>query len=296
MKVFLTGANGFIGSRLVDELIGAGHQVVGLTRSLGGAKRLEAAGAVAHRGDIEDIARLQRGADDCDGVIHTAFDHDFSNYVANCKKDERAIKALGAALSGSDRPLVVTSTTLFGERTPGSIADEDVFNDVHGNPRVISERAIRDLAEKGVNVSAVRLAQIHDRCRQGLITFLVALARESGCSAYIAGTDNKWCAAHLDDTVRLYRHALDRAVAGGRYHAVAEEGVMLQSIAEALGQTLGLPVCALDEQQAAAHFGWLNAFVAKNMMASSDKTQERLNWKPLKSGLLDDLAHLTPGT
>ncbi|MFT9366872.1 MAG: SDR family oxidoreductase [Gluconobacter sp.] len=293
MKIFLTGATGFIGSGLLSELMGAGHTVLGLTRSDAGMQRLRAAGAEAHRGDLEDLNSLRAGAEVCDGVIHTAFDHNFANYADNCRKDRQAIETLGAAFKGSNRPLVITSTTLFGETVPGQGADEDTFNAEHTNPRVGSEIAAQTLIERGMNVSLVRLSQIHDTYRQGLITFLIELARQTGQSAYIENSANRWSAAHVSDTVNLFRLALEKQVAGARYHATAEEGVSLKSIAEEIGRRLGVPVTALSANDAAAHYGWLIGFVTKNMIASSQKTQERLNWRNNGPKLLTDIANLS---
>lgn len=292
MRVFLTGANGFIGTRLVSELIDAGHQVLGLTRSDEGAQRLIAAGADVHMGDLKELRTLRIGAENCEGVIHTAFDHNFANYAANCEQDRRAIDALGDALRGSKRPFVITSTTLFGEAIPGQVADEDVFNTRHSNPRVISEIAAQDLIEQDMRVSLVRLSQIHDRSRQGLVTFLVQLAVQSGRSAYIENEACQWSASHLADTVQLFRLALENQAIGMRYHATAEEGVTVRDIAEAIGKRLKLPVVALSREYAASHFGWLYAFVSKNMTASSLKTQERLEWTPEGPTLLNDIANL----
>ncbi|NVN02111.1 MULTISPECIES: SDR family oxidoreductase [Asaia] len=292
MRVFLTGANGFIGSRLVSELINAGHQVLGLSRSDAGARKLIALGAEAHRGDLKDLQSLQAGAENCDGVIHTAFDHDFTNYVANCEQDRRVIEALGAALRGSHRPFVITSTTLFGEATPGHIADEDVFNTLHTNPRILSEIAAQEMIERGMNVSLVRLSQVHDRTRQGLVTFLVQLALQTGRSAYIDDNMSRWSAAHLVDTTQLFRLALEKGTTGARFHATAEEGVPVRGIAEAIGKRLGMPVVALSAKDASSHFGWLQGFVSKNMTASSTKTQDRLGWTPRGHDLLSDIADL----
>jgi len=292
MKVFLTGANGFIGSRLVTTLLAAGHDVLGLTRSDAGALRLRASGAEPCHGTIEDIDGLKEGAARCDAVIHTAFDHDFSRYVENCRKDERSIRALCEAYESTRKPMVITSTTLFGEPVPGALADEDVFNPEHANPRVISESAIQDGLARGCNISVVRLAQIHDTHKQGLVTFLIDLARRTGVSAYVGEGVNRWCAAHLDDTANLYRLALEEASAGARYHASAEEGVTLREIAEAIGRKLDLPVKQLTDQEAPSHFGWLVPFVAKNMIASSAKTRSRLLWQPEGPTLLEDLRDL----
>jgi len=295
MRVFLTGANGFIGTRLVTELIAAGHQVLGLTRSEPGAQRLLAAGAEIHRGTIDDSAALQAGANSCDGIIHTAFDHDFSRYVENCTMDSRAILTIGSVLRGTKRPFVVTSTTLFGEETPGVLADEDVFNLDHPNPRAVSERVVAGLVADGINVSLVRLSQIHDTHRQGLVTFLVDLARRTGRVAYLGSGTNRWSAAALGDTARLYRLALENPTAGARYHATAEEGVTLRSIAETIGERLDLPVVSLSESEARDHFGWLYGFIAKDMIASSEKTCKRLGWCPTGRSLLESLKSMAEG-
>ena len=235
MRVFLTGATGFIGSRIVPELLTAGHQVLGLTRSDAGARSLAAAGAEAHRGDLEDLDSLRDGAAKADAVIHTAFDHDFSNFVANCEKDNRVIEALGGALAGSDRLLLITSGTGMGNPGPGQLAKEEVFNTEHRNPRILSELTGAALAEAGVKVSVVRLPQVHDTVKQGLITPLLDLTRAKGVSAYIGEGRNRWPAVHVLDVARLYRLALEKQVAGVRYNAVAEEGVSMRDIAEAVG-------------------------------------------------------------
>ena len=289
MRVFVTGATGFIGSVVVAELIKAGHQVRGLTRSDAGAQSLLAAGAEVHRGDLEDPESLRRGAADADGVIHTAFDHDFSHFVANCEKDRRAIAALGAALIGSDRPLVITSGTGMGNAVPGRPATEDVFNTAHPNPRVASELAGAALSDAGVNVSVVRLPQVHDTVKQGLITPAVAIAREKGVSAYVGDGLNRWPAAHLLDVARLFRLALEKREAGARYHAVAEEGIRVRDIAGVIGRGLDVPVVSLSPDEAAGHFGWLAAFAGLDLPASSAQTQARLGWEPTGPDLLTDL-------
>lgn len=292
MRVFLTGATGFIGSQIVPELLGAGHQVLGLTRSDAGAQALARAGAEAHRGDIEDLESLRSGAASCEGVIHTAFDHDFSNFIANCDKDRRVIEALGAALTGSERPLLITSGVGMGSADHGQPASEDVFNTAHPNPRVASELAGAALATAGVNVVVVRLPQVHDPVKQGLITPLVEIAREKGVSAYVGDGRNRWPAAHVSDVARLYRLALEKRQAGARYHAVAEEGVSTRDIAEVIGQGLSVPVVALSPEEANAHFGWLAGFVGLDMLASSALTQARLGWHPTGPGLLSDLRQM----
>jgi nucleoside-diphosphate-sugar epimerase len=289
MRIFVTGATGFIGSKIVPELINAGHQVLGLTRSDAGAKSLIAAGAEVHRGDIEDLESLRSGASRSDGVLHTAFDHNFANFVANCRKDRRAIEALGAALEGSDRPLVITSSTAMGTALPGQPATEDYFDPDHPNPRVASELAGREISMRGVNVSVVRLSQIHNTIKQGLVTNVIELARKKGISAYIGEGRNRWSATHVSDTAHLFRLALEKQEPGARYHATAEEGIAFRQIAEVIGQRLGVPVAALSQQDADEHFGWLTAFVGKDMSASSARTRVLLGWNPTGPGLLADL-------
>lgn len=289
MRVFVTGATGFIGSAIVPELLKAGHQVLGLTRSDAGARALAAAGAEAHRGDLEDPDTLRAGAAQADGVIHCAFDHDFSNFLANCQKDGRAIEALGAALIGSDRPLVITSGTGMGSPAQGGLATEDVFNLEHPNPRSISEVTGAALLDKGVNVSVMRLPQVHDPVKQGLVTYSVMLAREKGVSAYVGDGSARWPAAHVSDVARLYVLALEKARAGARYHAVAEEGVSARAIAEALGAGLKVPVVSLSPQEAAEHFGWLAGFAMLDMPASSAWTRRALGWTPTGPDLIADL-------
>lgn len=292
MRIFLTGATGFIGSALVPELIGAGHQVVGLTRSDAGARALAAAGAEVHRGALEDLESLSRGAAKADGVIHTAFDHDFSNFVANCDKDRRAIEALGAGLRGSNRPLVITSGTGMGSAEHGQLAREDIFNTSHPNPRIASELAGAALLATGINVSVVRLPQVHDTVKQGLVTPAVALAREKGLSAYVGDGRNRWPAAHITDVARLYRLAVEKREAGARYHAVDEEGIAARDIAEVIGRGLKIPVVALSPEEAPGHFGWLAAFIGMDIPASGAQTQQKLGWHPTGPGLIADLEQM----
>ncbi|MBB6144237.1 nucleoside-diphosphate-sugar epimerase [Silvibacterium bohemicum] len=289
MRIFVTGATGFIGSAIVPELINAGHQVIGLTRSDAGAQSLEAAGAEAHRGTLEDPASLRGGAAKSDGVIHCAFDHDFSRFVENCEKDRRAIEALGDALTGSDRPLVITSGTGMGNAAPGQPATEDHFNPDHPNPRKASELAGVSVAGRGVNVSVVRLPQVHDPVKQGLITPYVQIAREKGSVAYVGDGLNRFPAAHVLDVARLYRLAIEKHEAGSRYHAVAEEGVSVRDIAEVIGRGLKLPVVSLSPEEAPAHFGWLAPFMGFDMPASNAQTRQRLGWLPTGPSLIADL-------
>lgn len=289
MRIFLTGATGFIGSALVPELIKAGHEVIGMTRSDAGAQALVDAGAEVHRGTLEDPESLRSGAAKADGVIHTAFDHDFSRFVANCEKDKHAIAALGSALAGSDRPLIITSGTGMGSGEHGQLATEDVFNTSHPNPRIASELAGNALLEAGINVSVMRLPQVHNPFKQGLITPLVAIAREKGVSAYVGEGRNRWPAGHVSDAARLYRLALEKSEPGARYHAVGEEGISSREIAEALGRGLGLPTVSIAAEEAQAHFGWMGIFVGMDMPASSALTQTRLDWHPTGPGLIADL-------
>jgi len=294
MRIFLTGATGFIGSKIVPELINAGHHVLGLTRSDAGERALRDAGVDPYRGDIEDLASLRKGAEGCDGVIHTAFDHNFQNFVANCEKDRLAILALGDALEGSDSPLVVTSGTGMGTAVPGQPATEDYFDAEHPHPRKASELAAQELLQRGINVSVARLSQIHDATRQGLVTYLIELARVKGVSAYVGEGLKRWSAAHVLDTARLFRLALEKREAGARYNATAEEGIELRRIAEVIGKRLDVPVLSLSAHEAPEHFGWMSAFVGMDMSATSTKTRERLQWQPTGPGLLTSLEHIQP--
>src|SRR6202522_4391729 len=292
MRVFVTGSTGFIGSTIVPELINAGYQVLGLTRSDAGAQALIAAGAEVHRGDLEDLESLRSGAAKSEGVIHCAFNHDFSKFVANCEMDKRAIETLGAALGGSDRPLIITSGTGMGNAVPGQPATEEHFDPSHPNPRVASELAGASMSARGVNVSVVRLPQVHNRIKQGLITYAITVAREKGVSAYVGDGINRWPAVHVLDAARLYRLALEKAEAGARYHAVAEEGVPVRDIAEVVGRGLKVPVVALSPEEAAGHFGWLGGFVSWDLPASSGQTQARLGWRPTGPGVIADLEQM----
>jgi nucleoside-diphosphate-sugar epimerase len=260
-----------------------------MARSDEGARALIAAGAEVHRGNLEDLESLRRGAARADGVIHLAFDHNFSNFAAICEKDRRAIEALGAALTGSNRPLVITSGTGMGSVAPGQSATEDFFNANHPNPRSASELAGAAVSASGVNVSVVRLPQVHNTVKQGLITYAIAVARDKGVSAYVGDGSNRWPAAHVLDVARLYRLALEKQQAGSRYHAVAEEGVPVRAIAEVLGRGLKVPVVAMSPDDAVAHFGWLAMFAGLDLPASSVQTQERLQWHPTGPGLIADL-------
>lgn len=288
MRIFVTGATGFVGSAIVPELLDAGHQVLGLARSNEGAKSLIAAGAEVHRGDLEDLESLRRGAALSDGVIHAAFNHDFSKFAENSEADRRAIEVIGQVLEGSDRPLIVTSGL---PPTPVRLTTEDDVapSGASGTPRVSEQMAIA-LVARGVRASVVRMPQVHDRDKQGLATYMIALAREKGISAYVGEGLNRWPAVHRLDAAPVYRLALEKGTAGARYHAVAEEGVPLREIAEAIGQGLKIPVVALSNEESASHFGWLGFPVSMDAPASSSLTQQRLGWHPTeKPGFIADL-------
>jgi len=290
MRIFVTGATGFIGSAIVHELIEAGHQVLGLTRSDVGAQALVTAGAEVHRGSLEDLESLRSGAAKSDGVIHTAFIHDFTKFKQNCEIDGRAIETIGDALAGSNRTLIVSSG--IGALAPGRLATEDlevIFNPAM--PRVSEQTGLAQGA-RGVNVSVVRLPQVHNTVKQGLITYAVELARQKGVSAYIGEGHNRWAAAHVLDVAHLYALALEKHEAGSRYHAVAEEGVSMREIAEVIGRGLKVPVVSLSPEEAAAHFGWLAPFAGLDMPASSAQTQQRLGWHPTGPGLIADLEQM----
>ncbi|HEF4753291.1 SDR family oxidoreductase [Burkholderia multivorans] len=289
MRVFVTGATGFVGIPTVKELIAAGHRVLGLARSDEGEKSLAAIGADVHRGSLEDTESLRAGAAAADAVIHLGFVHDWSNFAQSCEIDRRAIEALGAVLAGSDKLLIVTAGTA-GLAAPGRLATED--DDVPPDfpfPRV-SEQTARSL--KGVRAAVVRLPQVHDTVRQGLLTYAVAVAREKGVSAYVGEGRNRWAAAHISDVARLYRLALEKNEGGAKYHAVAEEGIPMRDIAEAIGRALKVPVASLSAEEAPAHFGWLAAFAGHDLVASSEKTRKVLGWNPTGPGLIADLERI----
>lgn len=291
MRIFVTGATGFVGSAVVQELINADHQVLGFARSEAGAKSLIAAGAQVHRGDIEDLQSLRSGASKSDGVIHTAFVHDFSKFKENCEIDRRAIETLGSALAGSERPLIVTSG--LARLVSGRAATEqDSAPPVSDSYPRASEQAAAALAERGVRASVVRLPQVHDTVKQGLITYLINVAREKGVSAYVGDGTNRWAAVHRLDAASLYRLALERQEAGAVHHAVAEEGVPLRDIAEVIGQGLKVPTVAMSPEEAATHFGFLSMFAGLDLTGSSGQTQRRLGWHPTGPGLIADLENM----
>jgi nucleoside-diphosphate-sugar epimerase len=290
MRIFVTGATGFIGIPVVEELISAGHKVLGMARSDEGAKSLKVIGADVHRGSLEDLESLKNGAAVADAVIHLAFVHDFSKFQENCETDKRAIEALGSVLAGSNRPLIVTTGTAGLATAPGQVATEDM--DVPPNfpfPRVSEQAA---LALKDVNASVMRLPQVHNTVKQGLVTYLIGLAREKGLSAFVGEGRNRWSAGHVSDAARLYRLALEKGDRGAKYHAVGEEGVPMRDIAEVIGRGLEVPVKSLSPQEAQAHFGWLAMFAASDLQASSAKTRKELGWNPTGPGLIADLEQM----
>ncbi|GAA3599107.1 SDR family oxidoreductase [Gibbsiella greigii] len=290
MNIFLTGATGFIGLAVTAELIRAGHRVTGLARSDKSEQLLARIGAETHRGALENLQSLLEGAQRADAVIHCAYDHSFSYPEETAKKETLAIEALGRGLQGSSRPLIITSVAAMGCAAPGQLATEDFYDSATRNPRKSTELAGARVADSGVNVSVVRLPQVHNECKQGFVTELIAFAREKGVSAYVAEGTNQWAAAHLLDVAALYRLVVEQSQSGLRYHAVAEEGIPLRDIAQAISVGLSVPLVSLSSEAANDHFGWLAMFAQMDMRASSAQTRQRVGWHPSHSGLLADLA------
>lgn len=289
MRVFVTGATGFVGSAIIKELIEGGHQVVGLARSDSAAEMLTKAGAEVLRGDLEDLESLRKGATDSEGIIHAGFIHDFSKFKENCEIDRRAIEAMGAVLEGSDRPFIITSGIALVPS--GKLATEDDMPPAQSqNPRIATEEAARALINRGVNVSVLRLPpSVHGDGDHGFVPILGKLAREKKVSAYVGDGANHWCAVHRLDAARLYRLALEKAEVNAYYHAVADDGVKFREIAEVIGKNLNVPAVGLTPEEAAVHFTWFAHFAAIDIKASSLKTREKLGWQPTEIGLIADI-------
>ena len=292
MRIFLTGATGFVGSYLVPELIAAGHQVIGLSRSEAGDAALSRAGAQSVRGDLSDLDRLREAAAESDGVIHAAFNHDFSNVKQHSEEDRGVIAALGEALLGSNRPLVISSGTGLAERGKGLASESDDAVSSSDTPRAATEEAAGALVARGGRVMLMRLSQVHDTRRQGRIALHIALAKQKGWVAYVGEGENRLSAVHVSDAVRLYRLALEKGEAGARYHAVAEEGVAMRDICEAIGARLKLPVRAIAPDEAPAYFGPIAHLATLDLAASGAWTREALDWAPTGPDLLSDLRNL----
>jgi nucleoside-diphosphate-sugar epimerase len=290
MRVFVTGATGFIGSAIVNELLGAGHQVLGLARNQASAEALRQKGAEVHLGDLSEPESLSAGAKKCDGVIHTAYNHDFSQFAAAAQMDLRAIETFGSALAGSGGPLVIASA--IGALPTGRPVTED--DDPEPNSpvaiRLASEQRTLALASESVRSSVIRLPiMVHDQTKQGLATRMIALARQTGVSAYVNGGLNRWPAVHRLATAQLFRLALEKGAAGSKFHAIAEDGVYLCAIAEAIGRLVHVPVVSKTPEEAASHFGFLAYFVGADYQASATKTKQTVGWKPTGPGVIADI-------
>jgi nucleoside-diphosphate-sugar epimerase len=292
MRIFVTGATGFVGTELVKELIAGGHQVRGLTRSDAGVEQLRAVGAEGHRGDLKDLHSLRSGAAGMDAVVNLAFNHDWSKFAENAQDEMKAIEALGSALVPG-KLLVVTSGTGMASGAPGQLRNEnDPPAESPTNPRR-PEQAAQAVAAKGVRVSIVRLPQVHDTRKQGLVTFLIQIAREKGLSAYLNDGAARWAAAPVKDVAHLYRLAIEQTGPGiTRYHAVQEVGVSLRDIAETIGEGLKVPVVSIPAEKSGEHFGMFGHFATLDMPASSEWTRTTLGWEPTGSGLIEDLKNV----
>jgi nucleoside-diphosphate-sugar epimerase len=290
MKVFVTGASGFIGSAIVQELLAAGHQVLGLARSDEAIAKVTSAGAEAHRGSLDDLDSLHSAAAASDGVIHTAFMHDFSNFMRSTQADLRAVETIGAALEGSGKPFVVTSGILMLAMLGRPVTEEDMSDPAV--PRVASEYAAIALAERGVRSSIVRLPpSVHGEGDHGFVSTLINIARAKGVSAYPGDGLNRWPAVHRLDAAHLFRLALESAPAGSRLHGVADDGIPVREIANVIGRRLDVPVVSVPVEEASDHFGFLGNFFSQNSQASSTLTQHQLGWLPVQPTLLADLDH-----
>lgn len=291
MRVFVTGATGFVGTAVVQELLAAGHQVLGLARSEASAQKLLQAGAEVLRGDLEDLESLRAGASRADGVIHAGFIHDFTRFKEVCEVDKTAIETMGQVLAGSNRPLIVTSGAALV--APGKLATEDMISPVDPAWPRASEQAAAAAAALGVNTAIIRLSpSVHgEEDKHGFVPILVNIAREKGFSAYIGEGQNRWNAVHRLDAAHLYRLALENGEPGARYHAVAEEAIPGKAIAEAIGQVMNIPVRSIAPEAAGEHFGWFALMAAIDCPTSSTWTRENLNWHPTHSTLLTDIAN-----
>lgn len=291
MRVFVTGATGFVGSAVIAELIAAGHSVLGLSRSEKGAAAVKATGADILNGSLEDLDSLKRGAAASDAVIHTAFIHDFSKFRENCEIDRQAIETIGETLAGTDKPLIVTSG--LGMIPHDGLVTEDTVPPADAHIPRVSEQAALAFASRSVRAMAIRLPQVHGAGDHAFTPHLINLARETGVSAYVGSGANRWPAVHRFDAARLYRLAVEKGTAGARYHAVADQGIPLRTIAEIIGRRLGLPVRSIPAEEAASHFGWFTTFASMDSPASSEKTRHQLGWQPTEIGLVEDLDSAT---
>jgi len=296
MRVFVTGATGFIGSHLIPELIEAGHHVVGLTRSDAGVEALVRAGAEPFLGDVNDLSRLRGAAEKADGIVHAAFNHDFSNLKQHSEADRTVIETLGEVVAGSERPFIVTSGTGLIRSKPGALAVEtDDPPSSNESPRAATEEAAAAVAAKGARVIVIRLPQVHDTRYQGRIAVHIQLARQKGRVAYVGEGKNRLPAAHVSDVVRLYRLVLEKGVAGARYHAVAEQGVAIRNIAQVIGAGMNLPVASLAADEALGYYGSFAGLAVADLAASGARTQEQLDWRPTGPDLLTDLREMVYG-
>jgi len=290
MRVFVTGASGFIGSAVVQELLGAGHEVLGLARSASSADALAAAGAEVHRGDLDDLDSLRAGAEASEGVVHLAYVHDFSKFEDNARVDQRAIEAMGDALAGSERPLVIANGTLMLTADGRPATEEDRGDPAARFGRRLNEQVLLGLADRGVRSASLRLPPtVHGKDDHGFVPIIIGVAREKGVSAYVGDGSNRWPAVHRLDAATLFRLALEQAPAGTVLHGVGEEGVPVREIAEVIGRQLDLPVASVSAEQAPEHFGFLGAFFGADSPASSSLTRARFGWQPAQPGLIEDL-------